>query len=77
MNTEMERIAIERLKAFEPKDGDPYYLCYSGGKDSDCIRILAQVDDETGHVTVLDVRCGEMFTEVFHSIDAALEWLTD
>ena len=43
MNTEMERIAIERLKAFEPKDGDPYYLCYSGGKDSDCIRILAQL----------------------------------
>lgn len=43
MNTEMERIAIERLKAFEPKDGDPYYLCYSGGKDSDCIRIIAQL----------------------------------
>lgn len=38
-----EKDAIERLKAFEPKDGDPYYLCYSGGKDSDCIRILAQL----------------------------------
>lgn len=32
--------AIERLKAFEPADG--YYLAYSGGKDSDCIKILAQ-----------------------------------
>lgn len=40
MNKEKERLAIERLKAFEP-EGEPYYLCYSGGKDSDCIRILA------------------------------------
>lgn len=31
-----EKRAIEYLKAFEPKD-EPYYLCYSGGKDSDCI----------------------------------------
>ena len=35
------------------------------------------VDNETGHVTALDVRCGEMFTEVFNSIYAALEWLAD
>ena len=44
MNTDLkekERIAIERLKAFEPEDG--YYLAYSGGKDSDCIKILAQL----------------------------------
>lgn len=33
--------AIQRLKAFEPEDG--YYLAYSGGKDSDCIRILANL----------------------------------
>lgn len=39
---EKERIAIERLKAFEPED-DAYWLAYSGGKDSDCIRILAQL----------------------------------
>ena len=39
MNTEKEKVAIERLKAFEPDDG--YYLAYSGGKDSDCIKILA------------------------------------
>lgn len=42
MNIEKERIAIERLKAFEPET-EPYYLCYSGGKDSDVIRILAQL----------------------------------
>lgn len=36
-----EKIAIDRLKAFEPSDG--YYIAYSGGKDSDCIRILAQL----------------------------------
>ena len=44
MNTDLkekERIAIERLKAFEPEDG--YFLAYSGGKDSDCIKILAQL----------------------------------
>lgn len=45
MNSELiqkEKDAIERLKAFEPID-DSYYLCYSGGKDSDVIRILAQL----------------------------------
>lgn len=41
MKTEKELKAIERLKAFEPDDG--YYLCYSGGKDSDVIRILSQL----------------------------------
>lgn len=34
-------VAIERLKSFEPDEG--YYLCYSGGKDSDVIRILAEL----------------------------------
>ena len=38
-----EKTAIERFKAFEPPDG--YYLAYSGGKDSDCIKILAQLAD--------------------------------
>ena len=37
-----EQKAIEALKMFEPED-EPYYLAYSGGKDSDCIRILAQL----------------------------------
>ena len=40
---EKERIAISNLRAFEPQDGKGYYLCYSGGKDSDVIRILAEL----------------------------------
>lgn len=39
---EKEHRAIENLRAFEPQR-EPYYLCYSGGKDSDCIRILADL----------------------------------
>ncbi len=42
MNIEKEKRAIEYLRAFEPEN-EPYYLCYSGGKDSDCIRILADI----------------------------------
>ena len=41
MDAQKEQIAIKRLKSFEPDDG--YYLCYSGGKDSDVIRILANL----------------------------------
>ena len=42
MTSSLEKRAIECLKAFEPKT-EPYYLCYSGGKDSDVIRILASL----------------------------------
>lgn len=42
MNVEKEQRAIKYLKTFEP-ESEPYYLCYSGGKDSDCIRILAEL----------------------------------
>lgn len=42
MNLEKEKRAIEYLKSFQP-ESEPYYLCYSGGKDSDCIRILASL----------------------------------
>ena len=42
MNAEKEKRAIKILQQFEPKT-EPYYLCYSGGKDSDCIKILAQL----------------------------------
>lgn len=42
MNIEKEYIAIQRLKVFEP-EAEPYHLCYSGGKDSDVIRILAHL----------------------------------
>lgn len=44
MNIELEKKAIERLKMFEPSANQkPYYLAYSGGKDSDTIKILAQL----------------------------------
>lgn len=42
MNAELEKKAIDRLRTFEP-ESEPYYLCYSGGKDSDAIRILADL----------------------------------
>lgn len=56
MNIEKEKRAIEYLKSFEP-ESEPYYLCYSGGKDSDCIRILASLagvkhDIVNNHTTV-------------------------
>lgn len=35
------KVAIERLRAFEPPDG--YWLAYSGGKDSDTILALAKM----------------------------------
>lgn len=42
MDKAKEKRAIQYLKSFEP-ESEPYYLCYSGGKDSDCIRILASL----------------------------------
>ena len=42
MNIGKEQTAIRYLRAFQPQD-EPYYLCYSGGKDSDCVRILAEL----------------------------------
>lgn len=56
MDTSKEKRAIQYLKAFEPKT-EPYYLCYSGGKDSDVIRILAKLanvkhDIVNNHTTV-------------------------
>jgi phosphoadenosine phosphosulfate reductase len=37
-----EKRAIQYLKAFQPET-EPYYLCYSGGKDSDTILALADL----------------------------------
>lgn len=56
MNIEKEKQAIKYLQSFEPQE-EPYYLCYSGGKDSDAIRILASLagvkhDIENNHTTV-------------------------
>lgn len=42
MDKKKEERAIQYLRSFQP-EGEPYYLCYSGGKDSDCIRILAEL----------------------------------
>lgn len=42
MDREKEQRAIKYLQTFQPQE-EPYYLCYSGGKDSDCIRILAEL----------------------------------
>ena len=42
MDIRKEQRAIQYLQSFEPQE-EPYYLCYSGGKDSDAIRILAQL----------------------------------
>lgn len=35
------QVAIKRLQTFEPPDG--YYLAFSGGKDSVCIKALADM----------------------------------
>jgi tRNA(Ile)-lysidine synthase TilS/MesJ len=51
MDSAKEQKAIERLKTFVPEDG--YYLAYSGGKDSDCIKILAQL----AGVTAMNKTC--------------------
>lgn len=42
MNKEKEQTALKYLKLFEPKT-EPYYLCYSGGKDSDVVLALAKL----------------------------------
>ena len=54
--TEKVERSIQTLKILESKS-EPYYVCYSGGKDSDTIRILAElagVDYElhNNHTTV-------------------------
>ncbi len=42
MDIAKEKRAIDYLKNFQPQS-EPYYLCYSGGKDSDTILILAKL----------------------------------
>lgn len=44
MDIAKEKRAIQYLKSFEPED-EPYYACYSGGKDSDVIKILLKIAD--------------------------------
>ncbi|MBQ9251585.1 MAG: phosphoadenosine phosphosulfate reductase family protein [Clostridia bacterium] len=48
-------LAIRRMKSFEPEEG--YYLCFSGGKDSQCIYHLARLGGVKfdAHYTVTSV----------------------
>lgn len=43
MDKQKEHNAVRRLQMFAPQDGSPYHIAYSGGKDSDVIRILAKI----------------------------------
>lgn len=38
---EKVKASVERLKAFTPADGTPYYLAFSGGKDSVVTKAIA------------------------------------
>lgn len=40
---EKVKASVERLKAFTPADGTPYYLAFSGGKDSVVTKAIAQL----------------------------------
>lgn len=73
---EKEQRAIEVLKMFEPED-EPYYLCYSGGKDSDCIRILAQLagvkHDIVHNLTTVDAPETIYYIRAFDKMIEALD----
>ena len=55
---EKVKASIERLRAFEPKDGSGYYLAFSGGKDSVVTKALMDMAgvkyDATYRVTSVD-----------------------
>lgn len=55
---EKVKTAIDRLKAFEPKNGEGYYLAFSGGKDSVVCKALLEMAgvkyDATYRVTSVD-----------------------
>ena len=50
--------AIDTLRFFEPKDGSGYFLSFSGGKDSVCVKALADMAgvkyEAHYHVTSVD-----------------------
>ena len=55
---EKVKTSIERLKAFEPKNGEGYYLAFSGGKDSVVCKALLDMSgckyDATYRITSVD-----------------------
>lgn len=56
--SEKVKASVERLKAFEPKNGEGYYLAFSGGKDSVVCKALLDMAgvkyDATYRVTSVD-----------------------
>lgn len=56
--SEKVKTSIERLKAFEPRNGEGYYLAFSGGKDSVVCKALMDMAgvkyDATYRVTSVD-----------------------
>ena len=62
--------AIDTLRFFEPKDGSGYFLAFSGGKDSVCLKALADMAgvkyDAHYHVTSVDPPELVRFIKQFH-----------
>ena len=65
--------AIERIKTFEPPDG--YYLAFSGGKDSVCIKKLADMAEVKydAHYNVTSVDPPELVQFVKSFDDVSLD----
>lgn len=61
--SEKVKASIDRLKAFEPKNGEGYYLAFSGGKDSVVIKALADMAGVKydGHYRVTSVDPPELY----------------
>ena len=74
---DMVEVAIERLKAFEPKEG--YYLAFSGGKDSVTIKALADMAGVKydAHYNVTSVDPPELVRFVKTFKDVAFDFPTD
>ena len=52
LNKKIDR-ALRYIDSFAPKT-EPYYVCYSGGKDSDCIRLLCDIwGGVTNYITTI------------------------
>lgn len=74
---DMVEVAIERLKAFEPKEG--YYLAFSGGKDSVTVKALADMAGVKydAHYTVTSVDPPELVRFVQSLKDVSFDFPID
>ena len=74
---EKEAQAIKVLRTFEPEEG--YVLAYSGGKDSDCIKILAKLSgvkfEAVHNLTTADAP--ETMQYIKSQPDVRIEWARD